>query len=219
MTNTAYKIIGLIVVVAMALFAGAFFYISSLNPTAMPPTTNTPGDSSTGNVPVTPVPGGNNSGGSTGGSGENTSTAIPDQTNPDTGATAGPTVALPTASGSTVTAKDIKKDPATGKYPAPGYYYVGYHQPVDGVSDPTATENPPYLILYIDNTHYFNITLLTEPLADTRVTAEEYLQARLGLSESDMCQINYRLSVPNSVSQVYAGEDLRFSFCIDATSL
>ena len=130
-----------------------------------------------------------------------------------------PTVSLPTADGAEIQAKDIKKDTVVGKYPTPGYYYIGFHAPVSGVVDPTATENPPYLILYIEASHYFNIELLEEPIADTRVAAEQYLLQHLGITESDMCRLSYMVSVPNRINTIYAGQNLGFSFCIGAVAL
>ena len=100
----------------------------------------------------------------------------------------------------------------------PGYYYLGYHY-ANGTSDPTASNDPPYLIEYISTTQYFNISLLHEPLGQIRQQAEQYLMAHTGLTQNQMCQIKYMVSVPSSVNQVYAGTNLGFSFCPGAVQL
>jgi len=96
----------------------------------------------------------------------------------------------------------------------PGYYYVGYHP-----SGADATNDPPYLIEYIDQTKYFNITILHEPIGETRVAAETYLTNTLGLTQEQMCSLNYTVYVPNSVSSSYSGTNLGFSFCPSAVPL
>lgn len=111
------------------------------------------------------------------------------------------------------------KDPATFKDPInPGIYYLGYHV-YEGVLDATATDNPPYIIEYISATQYFNIVLLQEPIGSVRAAAEQYLIAQLGITQAQMCQLNYTLGTPNRVNSQYAGTDLGFSFCPGATVL
>jgi hypothetical protein len=125
----------------------------------------------------------------------------------------------PIAPVKTMQTNDVLKDPATVQDPInPGYYYLGYHA-YEGVPDATATNTPPYIIEYISATHYFNIELLQEPIGLQRREAEQYLMAHLGISQAQMCQLNYMLSVPNSVNSQYAGENLGFSFCPGATVL
>ncbi len=128
-------------------------------------------------------------------------------------------IAITASDESTVQTKDITKDPVTVKDKITAdYYYVGYHTS-SIASDTTATENPPYLIEYINSTHYFNIELLKEPIKEMRQQAEQYLMAHLGLNQDQMCQIKYSVSVPYSVNQIYSGMNLGFSFCSGATQL
>ncbi|HVZ76167.1 MAG TPA: hypothetical protein VG934_02765 [Candidatus Paceibacterota bacterium] len=115
--------------------------------------------------------------------------------------------------------KDVIANTETGAYPASGYYYLGYHVGQASSTDPMSLPNPPFLILYIDQTQYFNISLLQEPIADTRVAVEQYLMSQYGISQDQMCALNYTMSVPYSVDQTYSGIDLRFSFCPGATTL
>jgi len=124
-----------------------------------------------------------------------------------------------TTSVGTVQTDTVIQDPATVKDPInPGYYYLGYHTSV-GASDPTATNNPPYIITYISATEYFNIALLQEPIGPVRLEAEQYLMAHLGISQSQMCQLDYMVSVPVRVNSQFAGSNLGFSFCPGATVL
>lgn len=118
-----------------------------------------------------------------------------------------------------VTAKTIIDDPATVEDPInPGYYYLGYYMN-QGVPDPTATDNPPYIIEYISATQYFNIALLQEPIGPVREEAQQYLMSHLGVSQGQMCQLDYMVSVPVRVNPQYAGINLGFSFCPGATTL
>ncbi len=93
-----------------------------------------------------------------------------------------------------------------------GYYYLGYNT-FNGET------NIPYMIQYIADTKYFNIELLQEPLGTIRVEAENDLMKRLGITQTQMCQLNYTVSTPDSVNSVYASENLGFSFCPGAVQL
>ncbi len=129
---------------------------------------------------------------------------------------------LATGSGgtsSTVQTNNFITDPTTVKDPInTGYYYLGYHVS-EGVPDPTATANPPYIITYISTTHYFNIALLQEPIGSVRLQAEQYLMNRLGITQAQMCQLDYMVSVPDRVNSQFSGLNLGFSFCPGATVL
>lgn len=101
-------------------------------------------------------------------------------------------------------------DPTTVKDPNnEGYYYLG-HQ---------ASDNSPYVITYISATQYFNVALLQEPIGPVRKDAEQYLMTRLGISQNQMCQLDYMVSVPDRVNSQYSGINLGFSFCPGATVL
>ncbi len=131
----------------------------------------------------------------------------------------GDLLSLATTDGGTLQTKDFKNDPVTVKDPFnPGYFFIGNHF-FEGISDPTATENPPYKIEYTDATQYFNIALLQEPVAATRQDAEQYLMSHLGISQSDMCRLKYMVSVPARINSFYSGRNLGFSFCPGATAL
>jgi len=131
----------------------------------------------------------------------------------------GTTLSVTAVGGGTIQVTNFIKDPATAKDPInSGYYYLGYHT-YEGVPDSTVTENPPYVIAYIDATQYFNIVLLQEPIGSVREEAEQYLMTHLGISQSQMCRLNYTLGVPARVNSQFAGINLGFSFCPGATTL
>ena len=129
------------------------------------------------------------------------------------------TILLPTGTGTSIETKDFLIDQETVADPVnAGHYYLGYHEP-EGVTDPTATENPPYVVEYLANTHFFIIVLGQEPLGSVRKDMEQYLMTHLGLTRDGMCQLKYQVGVPARVNAQYAGTDLRFSFCPGATVL
>lgn len=138
------------------------------------------------------------------------------------------TVGFPIAQNTTVTSEAILQQspnlPADNLLMSPdtyrdpvneGYYSLGYS--VEQTM--TGTSTPPFLIMYIEATRFFTIELLREPIGETRSMIELYLGQRLKLSPSDLCKLNYTLSVPVSVNQDYAGKNLGFSFCPGATVL
>jgi hypothetical protein len=114
----------------------------------------------------------------------------------------------------TIGAKDIMQDPDLVKDSVnAGLYHLGYHL------TPSSTTTPPYTIGYISSTHYFNISLLQEPIGSTREAMQAYLVAHLGLSEDQMCNLDYMVSVPASTNEEFSGENLGFSFCPGAVKL
>jgi hypothetical protein len=92
-----------------------------------------------------------------------------------------------------------------------GYYLIGQGDSV--------VRDFSFDITYIAQTSFFNVSLMQEPLGAARAKAEAYLAATLGLSNEDLCKLRYSVATPSFVSETYAGQDLRFSFCSDATPL
>ncbi|MHB8860130.1 MAG: hypothetical protein ACYC48_00120 [Minisyncoccota bacterium] len=110
-------------------------------------------------------------------------------------------------------------NPTTVKDPInPGFYYLGYHQ-YEGVPDPTVTTDPPYVVAYESDTQFFNIALLQEPIGPVRGEMEQYLMTQLGITQAQMCQLNYMVSVPYRVNSQFSGMNLGFSFCPGAVVL
>lgn len=101
-------------------------------------------------------------------------------------------------------ASDTKEDSVNK-----GYYFLG-NQP--GVPS-------DYVIEYIAETNYFNISLLKEPLSQSRLKAESYLLNQLGVTKEQLCTLDYMLTVPDFVNSIYSDENLGFSFCPGAVTL
>ncbi len=118
-----------------------------------------------------------------------------------------------TVTGNQLSVNDFKNDPATiADSNNAGHYYLS-----GGVD--AGNSNAPYSILYVEADQSFSITLLEEPLADTRIKAETELMQRLGVIQSGMCSLRYVVSTPYWVNEIYAGKNLGFSFCPGATPL
>ncbi len=129
------------------------------------------------------------------------------------------TLTISTLGGPSVTVQNFIDKTTTAEDPVnTGYYYLGNHFPFDG-SVPDASEEIPFVISYIASTQFFNIVLYEEPLATSRMQAEQYLKQTLGITEQEMCSLPYSVSVPNFVSPTHAGESLGFSFCPDSVPL
>ena len=119
-------------------------------------------------------------------------------------------LAVSTLDGGVVVTNNFLKDPGIVADPVnSGYYDLGY----------SATNTPPFMITYISSTQYFNIELLQEPIGQVRELAQRYLEQLLGISENDLCRINYTVSAPSSISSIYGGASLGFSFCPGAAIL
>lgn len=128
------------------------------------------------------------------------------------------TVSLSAASGGTVNVRNFQMDPGTVEDPQnAGHFYLGYHT-MTGVATP-ATKNPSYTIDFMSQTQFFNITLLKLPLGAARKEAEEFLKARLGIPESELCALKYSVAVPAFVNEDASGTNLKFSFCPGAVQL
>ena len=89
---------------------------------------------------------------------------------------------------------------------------------VSGGIDPTET-GAAYSIIYSDRDQQFTVTLLKEPIGETRITAEQELMQRLDMSEDVMCRMKYWVGVPYSYNEFYAGRNLGFSFCPGAVQI
>ncbi len=117
--------------------------------------------------------------------------------------------------GSVIQTNNFLADPTIAQYPLdPDFYYFN-SSAAGGTSGATA----PFSIGYIRSTQYFNITLLQEPIGPVRTEMEHYLMTKLGIPQSQMCQLNYSVGVPNYVNTQFSGMNLGFSFCPGATKL
>lgn len=117
---------------------------------------------------------------------------------------------LKMTNGSQVAVRNFLASAGTRKDPEnAGYYTLGDQQ----------SQSTTYLITYIDETNYFNIVLVKEPLGHARTQAETYLTNTLGISKEEMCLLDYTISVPNAVNSNFSGVNLGFSFCPSAVKL
>lgn len=134
------------------------------------------------------------------------------------GGTQQTTITIASSNG-VIQTRDFKSDPTTVADPINhGQFYLGYHFS-EGRWDTTATDNPPYIIDYVDSSQYFIVTLLQEPIRQTRLQAQQYITVHLGITEDQICQLKYTVNVPGWVNANYAGTNLGFSFCSGAVQL
>lgn len=87
----------------------------------------------------------------------------------------------------------------------------------DGSCPEGAHEND-FTVTYSD-ADGFRIVLLAEPLKDVRRKAEDFLMARLGIGEEEMCKLPYYLGTPYFVNERFSSGNLGFSFCPGAVLL
>jgi hypothetical protein len=96
-----------------------------------------------------------------------------------------------------------------------GNYHVGNTYP----SADSPTPLPSYIITYSAESQFFNVVLYREPLSRSRNEAEVFLQKTLGIRSADLCMLDYMVSTPYTVSEIYTSRDLKFSMCPGAVSL
>ena len=96
----------------------------------------------------------------------------------------------------------------------PGVYYLG-----NVMSENPHDTAPRYIISYEHSIQFFKIVLLQDPLGDVRRDAETYLKQTLDISDADLCNLNYVVVTPASVSQVFSSLDLKWSMCGDSVTL
>ncbi len=184
------KSIYTLLVLAIALvLVGGFFYIKTLKPTS---TSNSS------------IPGGSIS--------QLTDTA-PGVVSQNPVKTTAPVLSVRAYNGVLIKVKNFIADPAVYKDPNnSGYYYLAGGKPAGG-------SIPPYQTFYFEGDQSFHVSLYDKPLAQTRQTAEAELMQKLGLTQDDMCRLNYWVAVGPGVDAKYDGKNLGWSFCPGATQL
>ncbi len=146
-------------------------------------------------------------------------------TPPSSSGTLSPTVqkiALTIQNGGTVVANDFIHNGVTipdkankGRYLLAGN--LGYC-----LSNPQqcqAASSTNFSVYYNSTQQSFLITLTKEPIGQARLDMEQFLSTTLGLTEQQMCSLNYLVGVTVYVNPQYAGKNLGFSFCPGATAL
>ncbi len=90
------------------------------------------------------------------------------------------------------------------------------------VMDPQACQagaTTDYNIYYNEVTGTFSIALLKEPLGEVRLAAEQFMMKSLGITQNELCKLNYYVGAPYDVNALYSSKNLGFSFCPGATVL
>ena len=132
------------------------------------------------------------------------------------------TMNVPARDGSSVRVLDFTKRPTTIEDTQnPGVFYLAGSPEyclIDG-GCPEAADIDAVTVLYNATNGSFTVALLDEPLSDVRRRAEKFLLAALGISETQLCTLNYYVGTDRGVSESYAGRNLGFSFCPGSTEL
>jgi hypothetical protein len=117
-------------------------------------------------------------------------------------------IAIVANNGTTITTNDFIHNSATLADPSnAGNYYLSGSS-LDG-----------YAIGYRTQGQFFTIALEREPLGATRIAAENFLIAALGISENQLCNLKYYIGTDFHTNSFYAGKNLGFSFCPGAVVL
>jgi hypothetical protein len=76
-----------------------------------------------------------------------------------------------------------------------------------------------FQILYYPQDSYFLVSLLAEPLGETRRAAEAALRAKLKIPDAEICKLNLEVRTSFEVNPTYGGDHLGLSFCPGAVKL
>lgn len=90
------------------------------------------------------------------------------------------------------------------------------------LSNPELCQAAPvdnFSVYYYGQSQVFNITLTKEPIGQARLDAENFLLQELGITKTQMCNLDYSVGVTVYLNEQYAGKNLGFSFCPGATVL
>ncbi|HVB20020.1 MAG TPA: hypothetical protein VNF51_01900 [Candidatus Paceibacterota bacterium] len=117
-------------------------------------------------------------------------------------------ISVATQNGSVVITNDFIHNNVTLPDPSNvGNYYL------------TGSSTNGYAIGYRTSAQFFTIALEQEPLSQTRTAAEDFLLSTLGITENQLCSLNYYIGTDANTNSFYAGKNLGFSFCPGATVL
>ena len=149
-------------------------------------------------------------------------TTLPDAGPTSPGTTGGAGTMTINAKLGPVVTTDFIDNGITGADPQnPGIYYLagspGYCL-TDGTCPGGAREST-FNITYDAAHQFFTIALVAEPLGAVRSKAEHFLLNALGITETQLCTLNYYVGTISALNDLYAGKNLGFSFCPNATVL
>ncbi len=122
-----------------------------------------------------------------------------------------PTVTVTAPDGSTYPVPDFRQGKKADTLPAGTYYHLTDNQTTQG---PEAQFEIQY---GTDNS--ITIVLLKEPLKAARLAAENSLRTFFPLPDEALCKLDVFVSVPASVNETFAGNNLGLSFCQSGTRL
>lgn len=74
-------------------------------------------------------------------------------------------------------------------------------------------------IYYNSGAQSFTIALTKEPIGQARLEMEQFLLGALGITQEQLCKLNYLVGVTRYVNPQFTGKNLGFSFCPGATLL
>jgi len=197
-TKLILWIVGTIVIIVLAVVVWFFFFAAK-----QPSTTGTSAPSGSMQSPVTTPLGGSSA----------TSTA--------TAGSGGATLAIPTAMGTIETKDFINNGVTIPDVANPGSYLLAGDLGYCLTNPPAcrAGSTTGFNIFYDRTSQSFGIALLVEPIGETRHAAEQFLLQTLGVTESQLCALNYYVGTTAQVNALYDDRNLGFSFCPGATKL
>ncbi len=123
--------------------------------------------------------------------------------------------------GGTLVTKDFLNNGVTATSPdAEGDYYLAGDPgfcPTSGCA--AKSSSPDYYVVYRPSAKAFVIGLTKEPIGQSRQEAEQFLMNTLGITQTQMCDLNYFVLTTVDVNSNYSGKNLGFSFCPGAVTL
>jgi len=103
----------------------------------------------------------------------------------------------------------------------PGRYLLagnlGYCYPDSAQCQAASTTN--FIVFYNSKPQSFTIALTEEPVGKARLAMEQFMLKTLGISQQQLCALNYSVGVTRYVNEQYTAKNLGFSFCPGAVVL
>ena len=143
-------------------------------------------------------------------------------TNPSSTASGASTMLVGSLSGNAIVTSDCIHNGTTIPDTANAGHYLLAGNLGYCVSDPQKCQAGPttdFNVFYDSTNGSFTVALLKEPLGQVRVEMEQFLMQTLGITQEDMCRLNYYVGTTSSVNPRYDSKNLGFSFCPGATAL
>ena len=132
------------------------------------------------------------------------------------------TMALMAQDGGAVVARDFIHNDVTipdaanvGRYLLAGN--LGYCLSESQLCQAASTSD--FNVYYNSDQQSFTIALTREPIGQARLAMEQFMLTTLGITQQQLCSLNYLVGVSTHVSPNYTGKNLGFSFCPGATVL